>query len=43
VWYQLVIMRLENRVSSQPFLLRKLMNVVLMLSLSQEIIAITER
>lgn len=43
VWYQLVIMRLENMVSIQPCLLRKPMNVVLMLSLSQEIIAITER
>ncbi len=43
VWYQLVIMRLENMVSIQPCLLRKPMNVVLTLSLSQEIIAITER
>ncbi len=43
VWYQLVIMRLENMVSIQPCLLRKPMNVVLMLSLSQEIITITER
>ena len=28
VWYQLVIMRLENMVSIQPCLLRKPMNVV---------------
>lgn len=43
VWYQPVITRLENMVSIQPCLLRKPMNVVLTLSLSQEIIAITER
>lgn len=43
VWYQPVITRLENMVSIQPCLLRKPMNVVLMLSLSQEIIVITER
>ena len=40
---QPVITRLENMVSIQPCLLRKPMNVVLMLSLSQEIIVITER
>ena len=42
-WYQPVITRLENMVSIQPCLLREPMNVVLMLSLSQEIIVITER
>ena len=35
--------RLENTVSTQPCLLRKPTNVVQMLSLFQEIIAITER
>ena len=38
-----VITRLENTVSTQPCLLRKPTNVVPMLSLFQEIIAITVR
>ena len=43
VWCLLVTTRLENTVSTQPCLLRKPTNVVPMLSLFQEIIAITER
>ena len=40
---QVVTTRLENTVSTQPCLLRKPTNVVPMLSLFQEIIAITVR